>query len=145
MVKQKWDGKLVAERLEEAAETLKRLPGEQMRGYRSSWPETIPTWEDYGWNKAKVRLGPPLPEAIDRMDESMTWLRWLEKDQVRLVWSRAERIPWKLIMQKFGICRETARQKYLVALVNIASRLNQIAVEKMPRHLSVWHPSQDLQ
>ena len=142
---EKWTSKMVTDRMEEAAETLNRLPNEQMKGYRSSWPETIPSCEDYGWNKAKVRLGPPPPDAIDRMDETMSWLRWLEINQVWLVWSRAERIPWKLILRQLGVCRETARQRYLMALVSIVSRLNHMNGEKMPGHLSIGHFSQNLQ
>ena len=140
----KWDGKMVATRMEEAAETMKRLPNERMQGYRSSWPETLPSLEDYRESRTKVRLGPPSPDAIDRMDETMSWLRWLERDQIRLVWSRAVRIPWKLILRQLGVCRETARLKYLVALISIASRLNHMNGEKMPRHLSSGHSSQDL-
>ena len=124
MAEKKWDCKMVAAQFEEAAETLKRLPDEKLRGLRSNWPETIPTREDYRCEQTRVPLGPPSPEAIDRLDETMGWLRWLEPEQARLVWSRAERIPWKLIMRQLGVCRETARQKWIAALVNIASCLN---------------------
>jgi hypothetical protein len=124
MAKQKWDCKMVAARFEEAAGTLERLPDEKVRVMKSNWPETLPTPGDYRWENTKVRLGPPSPEAIDRLDETMGWLRWLEPEQTRLVWSRAEKIPWKLIMRKLGVCRETARQRWMAALVNIASCLN---------------------
>jgi hypothetical protein len=124
MAKQKWDCKMVAAQIEEAAGTLGRLPEEKLRGVKSNWPEPLPAREDYRWENTKVRLGPPSPDAIDRMDETMGWLRWLEPDQAKLVWARAERIPWKLIMRQLGVCRETARQRWMAALVNIASCLN---------------------
>ena len=129
----KWDGKMVAARLEEAAETMKRLSvtGLKPSSHTTSWPPVLQEfYEAYGYEKARVRLGPPTGDAISRMDDSLDWLRWLEPDQVRLAWSRAERIPWKLIMRQFGISRETARQRYLVALVSIASRLNYLNDEK---------------
>ena len=143
----KWDKKMVAARLEEAAETMKRLPvtGLQPASYISSWPPVLQEfWEAYGYDKARVRLGPPTGDAISRMDDTLDWLRWLEPEQVRLAWSRAERIPWKLLMRQLGVSRETARQRYQVALVSIAVRLNHINGEKMPRHLSIRHSCQDL-
>ncbi|OSM07615.1 hypothetical protein MAIT1_04404 [Magnetofaba australis IT-1] len=93
---------------------------------KASWPQVIHDfWNAYGWDKARTRLGPPTPDAIDRMDECMEWLRWLEPEQMRLVWARAERLQWKRIMAQLGVCRETARQRYLLAVATIAARLNQ--------------------
>jgi hypothetical protein len=126
----KWDCKMVAAQIEEAAKTLDRLPEEKLRGMKSNWPETLPAREDYLWENTRVRLGPPSPEAIDRLDETMGWLRWLEPDQAKLVWSRAEKIQWKFIMRQLGVCRETARQRWIAALVNIASCLNHIDHKK---------------
>ena len=131
--KKKWDGKMVAARLEEAAETMKRLPqsGLKPAGYISSWPTVLQEfYEAYGWNDLQVRLGPPTSDAIDQMDESLSWLRWLELEQVRLVWLRAERVPWKLIMTRIGVSRATAWRMWASALVIIATRLNLAGVEK---------------
>ena len=123
----KWDGKMVAARLEEAVETIKRLPANGLKptGYVSSWPPILREFfEAYGWNKLEVRLGPPSPEAIDRMEEVLEWLRWLEPDQVRLVWLHAEGVPRKLIMARIGVSRATAWRMWAAALVVIATRLN---------------------
>ena len=131
--KRKWDGKMVAARLEEAAETMKRLPATGLKpsSYISSWPPILREfWEAYGWNDLKIRLGPPPSEAIDRMDESLEWLRWLEPDQVRLVWLHAERVPRKLIMARIGVSRATAWRMWAAALVVIATRLNLATDEK---------------
>ena len=42
------------------------------------------------------------PEAIDRMDEVLGWLCWLEPEERRLVWLRAEGLPWKRITHRLG-------------------------------------------
>ncbi len=132
--RKKWDGKMVAARLEEAAETMKRLPANGLKpnGYVSSWPPILREFfEAYGWNKLEMRLGPPSPEAIDRMEETLEWLRWLEPDQVRLVWLHAERVPRKLIMAKIEVSRVTAWRMWAAALVVIATRLNLAKSEKV--------------
>ncbi len=129
----KWDGKMVAARMEEAADIMKRLPATGLRpaGYVSSWPPVLQEfWEAYGWNDLKVKLGPPPSEAIDRMDEALEWLRWLEPDQVRLIWLRAERVPWKLIMTRIGVSRATAWRMWAAALMVISTRLNLAKTEK---------------
>ena len=139
MADKKWTPKLVAERLEEAANTLRNLPDKRIQGYRSSWPDTIPDWTEYGWTKARVRRFPPTPDQIDRMDEVMNWLRWLSREEACLLWLRAERIPWKLILRRIGGCRDTAWRRWMMGLVGISSRLDYIAKEKMSGQLSVRH------
>jgi hypothetical protein len=117
----RWTAKDVAERLEEAAHTLRRLPPVKVRGYISSWPPIIREfWEAYGWHETKVRLGPPAPDAIDRMDEVLRWLLILEPDEVRLVWLRAEGVRWKSIAHRFGMDRSTAWRHWTCALIKIS-------------------------
>ena len=125
MAKEKWTQKLVAARLEEAADTMKRLPEIKPQQHQSAWPPIIREfWEAYGWDQAKVRLGPPLPEAITRMDECMEWLKWLEPEQMQLVWAKAERFPWKEILPRFGMGRTKAWEFWMAALLEIAIHLN---------------------
>lgn len=120
-----WAPGMVEARLEEAADTLRRLPAVKVQGYFSTWPPIIRDfWEAFGRHDAEVRLGPATPAAIDRMDETLLWLRWLEPDEVRLVWLRAEGVRWKLICARFGIGRTTAWYRWSTALGKIAVRLN---------------------
>lgn len=120
-----WTAKLVEARLEEAADTLRRLPSIKVQGYFSTWPPIIRDfWDAFGWHDAEVRLGPPSPQAIDLMDETLQWLRWLEPDEVRLVWLRAEGVRWKLICARFGVGRTTAWHRWSGALEKIAARLS---------------------
>ncbi|MEG3639303.1 DUF6362 family protein [Magnetococcus sp. PR-3] len=124
---EKWDATVVAKRLEEAARTMKRLPekGLKPEEARSSWPEVIHEFYDaYGWGSAEVRLGPPSPDAINRMDEVLEWLSWLETDDRRLLWFRAERVPWKLIMRRFGRARSTLFAHWKAGIFQIVAVLN---------------------
>lgn len=143
MDKQKWDCEMVANRLEEAAGILRRLPDAKSRGLKSNWPDTIPTQGDYRSNTTKIHLGPPLPDAIDRMDEALEWLRWLDEDGRRLVWLRAERIQWKMIMRQYGRSRSTVTARWKEALSQIVALLN--VSKKMSGHLSAGHSGQNLQ
>ncbi|WP_085442551.1 DUF6362 family protein [Magnetofaba australis] len=119
-----WTPKQVIDRLEEAAKTLRRLPETGPMGLRASWPEVLHDyWDAYGWSKAKTRLGPPSPDAIDRMDECFEWLRWLEPDAAKLVWARACRVNWKIICAKRGEHRSTAWRYWSVAILKIATKL----------------------
>jgi hypothetical protein len=118
MAEQKWTVMLVAERLAEATDALARLPDERVRGLYDLWPRLI---------GAPCGHAPPAaaaPEAIDRMDEALGWLMWLEPEERQLVWLRAEGMPWKRITHWLGIGRTTAWQRWTIALLKISVRLN---------------------
>ena len=125
MAKEKWTPKLVAKRFEYAAETMRRLPAVRVQGYVSSWPPVLREYfESYGYDRPTIRLGPPPGEAIDQMDECLEWLRWLEPKEMRLVWLRAEHMPWKLILRHLGVSRATAWQRLMSARLKVATFLN---------------------
>ncbi|MBF0341349.1 MAG: hypothetical protein HQL95_10370, partial [Magnetococcales bacterium] len=70
---EKWTHTMVAERMVEAAITLRRLKvsGLKPAGYGSSWPDIVHEFsEAYGYNDLVIRLGPPTADAITRMDET---------------------------------------------------------------------------
>jgi Domain of unknown function (DUF6362) len=119
-----WTPGLVAERLAEAADVLARLPDAKMRGLYDLWPKLV------GEPCRHMRPAAAAPEAIDRMDEALGWLMWLEPEERRLVWLRAEGLPWKWITHRLGIGRTTAWQRWTVALLKIATRLNAVAEQK---------------
>jgi hypothetical protein len=97
----------------------------RVQGYFSNWPSVIRDfWEAFGWHQVRVRLGPPSAAAIDRMDEALVWLGWLEPDDARVVWMRASGKRWKNICWKVGLQRSAAHQHWLYALALIAWRLN---------------------
>ena len=67
-----------------------------------------------GQQPEPMRLPPPSPAAISRMEETLGWLRWLEVEDAKLVWARADRTPWKAICWQFGIARATAQSTMAV-------------------------------
>lgn len=120
-----WTREQVEERLVEAADVMKRLPEEKVQGYFSTWPAILREWGDLvGQAPQPMRMPPPSPQAISRMDETLTWLRWLEPDEARLVWARAEGTPWKPICWRFGISRATANRRWQYGIAVIVWRLN---------------------
>lgn len=99
----------IADRLEQAAYTLRRLPRVTVDGYKSNWPSTVNEFhEAYGYNEATMRLGPPSARHITEMDEALRWMLLLNDDPEytrKLVWLRANRVRWKRITQRFGHSR----------------------------------------
>jgi hypothetical protein len=127
MAEQQWTSVLVAERLAEAADTLARLPEHQASGRYHLWPRIVgAAGADTGLAAA------PAPEAIDRMDEALGWLMWLEPEERRLVWLRAEGVPWKRISHRLGVGRTTAWQRWTTALLKIVVRLEVAAEQNRP-------------
>lgn len=133
-----WTPVMIEERLEEAANVMRRLPPVKVQGYYSLWPRYVYEFADLvGQDEPKLRLPPPSSDAITRMDEAMEWLRWLEPDDAKLVWRRAERRRWKAICVEFGMSRATAHQHWLYAMCVIAWRLNgkRVPTKRSKQHL----------
>ena len=126
MTERRWDKETVARRLQEAADVLARLPEERARGFYDLWPKIV---------GAPCRASSPaaaMPEAIDRMDQVLGWLCWLEPEERRLVWLRAEGLPWKWITRRLGVGRTTVWQRWTMALLKISVRLNAADEQKRP-------------
>ncbi len=119
-VKQKY----VEDRIHNAARTLRRLPEERVQGYFSTWPKIKrDEMEILQMEKEPMRIRPSM-EDITQMEEVLfVWLRWLEVDERKLVWQRAERVRWKLICAQFGVGRTKAWEMYKCALGKIAARI----------------------
>lgn len=122
----KWTVTDVADRFEDAAYTLKRLPSVRVQGYFSTWPPIVrTTMEQLQEDHVPLRLGPPSAEAITRMEETIQWIFFLDDEgERRLIWLRAARVPWKPICWRIGCGRTKAWQMWTIALLKIAMRLN---------------------
>ncbi|MFM8745664.1 MAG: DUF6362 family protein [Aestuariivirga sp.] len=116
----------IEDRFEEAARTLRRLPGIGVRGHASAWPPIVRAAADaYGWEAATAPRLSPSPQAISQMEETFTWLSWLrEPDDARIVWLRAEGVRWKPICWRIGLSRASAWRRWAAALITIANRHN---------------------
>ena len=122
----KWTVTDVADRFEEAVYTLKRMPSVKVRGHFNAWPEIVRTvMEQLQSDPLPLRLGPPTPDAISRMEETIQWIFLLdEEDERRLIWLRAARVPWRPICWRLGCGRTKAWQMWTMALLKIVTRLN---------------------
>lgn len=113
----------IEDRFEEAARTLRRLPEEKPQGYFNVWPPVVRTaWEILAMEPQPLRLL-ATPQAIDRMEECFDWLFWLDPEEARLVWLRAEGVRWKPICRRLGVSRATAWRWWAGALIKISYRL----------------------
>ena len=120
-----WTLEQVADRFAEAADVLGRLPERRVRGYFNTWPDMRLEFSDLvGQTPEPMRRPLPSPSAISRMEETITWSRFLKPEDAKLVWARAEGVPWKAICWRFGIARATAHRRWQYGLSVIAWRLN---------------------
>ena len=119
-----WTRDMVEERVKEAAAVLAKLPGPRAQGYFSTWPDMLFSAREIARQEPKPMRVLPSPQAISRMEETLTWNRFLEPDEAHLMWARAEGVPWKGICYRFGISRPTANRRWDYALSVIVWRLN---------------------
>jgi len=120
-----WSAEGVEARLEDAARVLRKLPAVRVPGYFNTWPTMVVEFADrVGREPEPMKLPPPSATAITRMEQTLEWLRWLEGEDAKLVWARAEGTPWKYICPRLGIARATANRRWQYALHLIAWRLN---------------------
>jgi hypothetical protein len=120
-----WNRDMVEERIVEAAEVLRRLPPVRLSGYFSTWPDILRSFGDrVGAKPVPMRRPPPSPSAISRTEETITWKRFFEREEVGLIWAREEGTPWKHLCHCFGVSRPTAHRRHDYALSVIAWRLN---------------------
>lgn len=88
--------------LTEAADTLRRLPFPKNgapAALRAAWPDVVNDWLAYGYNPARALRSAPSQEAIQRLDEVLSWLHWLNRDQRMIVWARAQGWTWRKIIE----------------------------------------------
>ena len=131
---------MVKARLREAAATLKRMHLERW-DYPSQrtawWPDVVRQASDaYGYQDTHMARSVPAPGAIDRMEEVLGWLLWLENGDQRLVWARASRLTWRQLETNDGRSRETLRKVYDKALGVIVAQLAEKPRKKHLAHLA---------
>lgn len=119
-----WTMQKVADRFQEAAVTARRLPPAKVQGYASFWPDIQrQSWEGYADERIVLRFAAS-PGAIDRFGETVRWMRWLDEQQRRLIWLRAQHVPWREVSTRTGLIRKTAWRHWQHALVLVTVQLN---------------------
>ena len=130
--RRRWSESEIEERIEEAVETLKRIPVPDIQRSVTKWPGFVhDAHEAYGYGEFRPPRGAAAPDAISRLDETLGWLRWLPKPAQRILWSRANGFSWRKIARFVGKAPNTCRAWYLAALHYIAGRLNASAGKAM--------------
>jgi hypothetical protein len=125
MAEMHWTPSSVEERFVEAAGVMKRLPEVRVPGYFNTWPKMVVEFADrVGQQAEPMRLPPPSPAAISRMEEALGWLLWLDPLDAKIVWLRATGERWKAICWKVGLVRSAAHQHWQYALCVIVLRLS---------------------
>lgn len=120
-----WTPSLVEEWLAEAADVLKRLPDVRLQGYYSVWPQIAQEFADLvGQEPPRMRRPYPAPDAITRMEETLSWTIGLDPVDAKIIWLRAFGERWKMICWTVGLQRAAAHEHWVYALCVIAWRLN---------------------
>ena len=119
-----WITAQVQDRLELAAGVMRQMPGVMPQGFFNAWPEYFHSFADKVGQEPQMRRPRPSPRQITEAEEAMLWLRWLEKDDARLVWLRANGTPWKPICWQLGLSRATANRRWQYGSAVIVWRLN---------------------
>lgn len=112
---------LLSHRLEEAFDTLRRLPAVTLRKKLVSWPDVVQNTCQLVSSYTK-RI-PPTPHAIDRCDEIIGLLFKATLDARRLLWARAGRIPWRVLCHEYGVSHMTLRKRHADALQELSQRI----------------------
>ncbi|WP_339862485.1 DUF6362 family protein [Thalassospira alkalitolerans] len=129
-----WTPLMVEERIVEAADVLRRLPEERVRGYFGVWPEVVHDFADkVGQEPQPMRRPPPSAGAISRMDETLPWLGWIDPLDAKIIWLRASGKPWKTVCWTVGMARTAAHRHWLYGLCVLAWKLNG---RRIPRNRS---------
>ena len=137
-----WTTARVQDRLELAAEVFRQMPPVRPQGYFSAWPEVFHSFADQVGQTPRMRRPLPSPRMITEAEEALLWLRWLEKDDARIVWLRANRTPWKKVCWELGLSRATANRRWRYCLALIVWRLNG---KRVPNNRSINYIVQSVQ
>jgi len=121
-----WTRDLVEAALEEAARTMRFVPdppGSRPRGYGSSWPDYVrDPWHAYGYHAARAQIVPSAAE-IDRMDEVLEWLAWLDPVDAKIVWFRAAGMRWAQLGRKVKLSRSSCWRRWAAGLITLERSL----------------------
>ncbi len=121
----KWTEDIVKNWLEDAIQTLRRLPPVHVQGYRTAWPQMLNSEIEKLQMDSKLIKWPASGFDIDRLEMIIEWVQWIdETDDRHLVWKRAKRLPWKILCRELGASRATLWRRWKLVISMIVGRLN---------------------
>ena len=124
MAERNWTADDVADHFAEAFRTLRKLPPVKVQGYFGTWPQILRSAREIAAMEPEPMRVWPSAAAITRLEQTFDWALWIGEPERKLVWSRAARVPWKVIAGEMGCDRTTAWRRWQLALTTIAARLN---------------------
>lgn len=117
--------------LREAVRILRRTPFEKNSRpvhLRAAWPDVVREAADaYGYTKVRCRGGLPSPRELDRMDEVLGWLFWVEGSTRTVLFGRACDVSWRKLSAGLGFSLYNLRVIHQDGLAIIARRLGERA------------------
>ena len=132
-----WSPELVRDRLVEAYEIERRMPGPRFTAIATAWPATpLHSFQDVlHWTDARQRVWDSwakakgcYPSEVSRMEEAQEWLRWLPTGERNCLnaWAACSAfgIPATRVLRKQGWKKTTFYRKVNDGSLRIACRLN---------------------
>ena len=106
--------------LETAAYVDRLLPPVRAPKYRCCMPEIVYTPQEMIFMEKKMKQSKKLLTNKILFSGLLILIQLiLAVDERRLVWKRANRIPWKLLCREFGVSRQMLAVRYERALIKI--------------------------
>ena len=104
-----------------AVRTLRRMPPVKVQGYFSTWPDIVrDQMEILQMEKEPLRIRPSARDIQELEEVLFEWMPILTVDERRLLWARANRVPWKMVCGELGVGRTKAWEIYKHTLGKIA-------------------------
>ena len=80
-----------------AAKVLRSLPDKEQHGFISSWPQVLYSPEELLEQEVFYKPYRPTPAEISEMERILEWFSFLNALETKIVWRRANNVPWKII------------------------------------------------
>lgn len=111
----------IKENLAFAARIMRRLPAVKVQGYCCSWPKFCADEDDIRSSNEIWML--PLPEEVEKMEEILNWLTFIEVEKRRIVWLRSCGMGWKQISGRTHRGRSSLIRDYNSSIQEIYNKL----------------------
>ena len=118
-----WTTEQVAQRFDEAVSVLDVLPQPKSLGYAKRWPDMLYLPRELARQTPTPMRLQATPQQVTRMEETLTWITWVQPQTRQLIWYRAEALPWRLIAKRVGLSKTTAQRHWQKGLQVIANKL----------------------
>ncbi len=126
-----WTVEDIAARFDEAFDVLSILPSPKSLGYAKRWPITLYLPRELERQAPAAMRIAATPQQVTRMEETLTWITWVEPDVRHLIWLRAEALPWRTIACQRNLSKTTAQRYWQQGLQVIADKLTQMNYQSL--------------